>query len=315
MIITKIFFKSKKMLQKIVLVIIGIGIAVVFFPTTAKDYTQKTSISGAQVEIDAASQETAAPEMALSLSAPIITARSAVVYDLSSGTILYSKNLDEKLPIASLTKLMTALVVFEKADLNAEAIIRKEDLLGIGNTVGLVAGEKIKVSNLLKAMLIPSGNDAALALASFVGGSPEKFAEMMNAKAGQLNLVATKFSNPAGWDNWAKNENFSNSLDLIKITQEFLSHEELWEIVKIKETVVTSVDGKYTHRLKTTNQLLLDNPNVEGIKTGFTSKALGNLITLYNHNGTHVLTIILNSDNREDDSRKLIDWALTVYKW
>ncbi len=303
------------MLNKIIFTILGIGIAFVFFPHTASSPRKVASISGVATQKAEAKPESAAPEMALNLSAPVLTAKSAVVFDLNSGTILYSKNLDGKLPIASLTKLMTALVVVEKTEMDDVVTIRKEDLLGIGNTVGLIEGEKIKVRDLLKAMLIPSGNDAALSLASYVAGTPEKFSELMNEKAKQLNLVATRFSNPAGWDYWATQENFSNSLDLMKITQEFITHEELLEIVKIKESVVTSVDGKYAHRLKSTNQLLLDDPKVEGIKTGFTSKALGNLVTLYNQDSNHVLTIVLNSDNREEDSRKLLDWVFTVYRW
>src|SRR3989338_162278 len=303
------------MLHKIVYVILGIGIAFIFFPHTARDTTHKPALSGVALQTASAKPEHAAPEIALTLSAPTLTAKSAVAYDLNSGTVLYSKNLDQKLPIASLTKLITAVVVMERVDLNAVVTVRKEDLLGIGNTVGLVEGEKIRVSDLLKGMLIPSGNDAALALASFVSGSPEKFAELMNTKAKELNLVATNFSNPAGWDLWAEQENFSNSLDLLKMVQEFIKHEELLEVVKIKETAVASVDNKYIHRLKSTNQLLLDDEHVEGLKTGFTSKALGNLITLYNRDGTYVLTIILNSENREDDSRKLLDWVFTVYRW
>ncbi len=303
------------LLNKIIFTILGIGIAFIFFPHTSHDNNRNQTISGVATQKASAKPEHAAPEMALSLSSPIITAKSAVAIDMNSGTILYSKNLDEKLPIASLTKLMTALVVVDKTKLDDVVTIRKEDLLGIGSTVGLVEGEKIKVIELLKAMLIPSGNDAALALASYVSGGPEKFSELMNAKAKQLGLVATNYSNPAGWDYWAEKENFSNSLDLIKVVQEFLTHQELWDIVKTRETAITSVDGKYIHRLKSTNQLLLDDPKVEGIKTGFTSKALGNLITLYNNDSHYVLSVVLNSDNREEDSQKLLDWVLKVYRW
>ena len=302
------------MLNKIIYTILGIGIAFVFFPHTARD-AKKPAISGIETQKASASPEKAAPEMALNLSAPIFTAKSAVAYDLNSGTVLYSKNLDEKLPIASLTKLMTAIVTIKHVDLDAEVTVQKEDLTNIGSTVGLVEGEKIRVADLLKAMLIPSGNDAALALADFVGGSPEKFAELMNDEAKRLNLVATSFSNPVGWDSWADKENFSNSLDLIKIVQEFLSHNEFRQIVATKQTTIMSVDSKYTHSLRTTNQLLLEDSNVVGVKTGFTSKALGNLIIQYNQADTSVLTIILSSQDREGDTRKFLDWVYTVYRW
>ncbi len=303
------------MLNKIIFTILGIGIAFVFFPHTAHDTNHKAAISGIATQKAEAKPEHAAPEMALNLSSPVLSAKSAVAYDLNSGTILYSKNLDDKLPIASLTKMMTAIVTVKHANLNDTVHIRKEDLTAIGSTVGLVDGEDIKVSELLKAMLIPSGNDAALVLADHVAGSPEKFAELMNEEAKSLKLVATSFSNPVGWDSYDEKENFSNSLDLVKIVQEFLTHDELKGIAGTKEVSIYSVDKKYEHDLKTTNKLLLEDPKVEGLKTGFTSKALGNLVILYNNEGNYVLTIILDSQDREDDSRKLLDWVFTVYRW
>ncbi|HEX9503993.1 MAG TPA: serine hydrolase [Patescibacteria group bacterium] len=302
------------MLNKIIYTILGIGIAFVFFPHTAHE-ARKPAVSGIAIQKAVAQIEKAAPEMALNLSAPILSAKSAVAYDLNSGTMLYSKNLDEKLPIASLTKLMTAIVTIKHVDLNAEVTVRKADLTNVGNTVGLVEGERIRVADLLKAMLIPSGNDAALVLANFVGGSSEKFADLMNEEAKKLNLVDTNFSNPVGWDSWADKENFSNSLDLIKVAQEFLSCPEFRRIVATKQAVIYSVDGKYMHNLRTTNQLLLEDPNVIGVKTGFTSKALGNLMIQYNREGTSVLTIILSSQDREGDSRKFLDWVFRVYRW
>src|SRR5258708_155257 len=302
------------MLNKIIYTILGIGIAFVFFPHTAHE-ARKPAVSGIAIQKAVAQIEKAAPEMALNLSAPILSAKSAVAYDLNYGTMLYSKNLDEKLPIASLTKLMTAIVTIKHVDLNAEVTVRKADLTNVGNTVGLVEGERIRVADLLKAMLIPSGNDAALVLANFVGGSSEKFADLMNEEAKKLNLVDTNFSNPVGWDSWADKENFSNSLDLIKVAQEFLSCPEFRRIVATKQAVIYSVDGKYMHNLRTTNQLLLEDPNVIGVKTGFTSKALGNLMIQYNREGTSVLTIILSSQDREGDSRKFLDWVFRVYRW
>ncbi|MBX4191366.1 MAG: serine hydrolase [Candidatus Doudnabacteria bacterium] len=302
------------MLNKIVYTILGFGLAFIFFPHASHD-SRKPVVSGIVTEIANAKPDKAAPEMALNLSAPILTANSAVAYDLNSRTILYSKNLDTKLPIASLTKLMTAIVTVKKSELTDEVTVTRSALLGIGNTVGLVEGERLKVSDLLEAMLIPSGNDAALALAIHVAGSPERFADYMNEEARRLNLVATSFSNPAGWDRWADKENFSNSMDMIKVVEEFLRHEELRQIVKNKNLEIKSLDGRYVHNLRTTNQLLLEDPNVVGVKTGFTSKALGNLIIQYDINDTSVLTIILSSQDREGDSRKLQEWVHKVYRW
>jgi len=299
------------MLNKIIYTILGFGIAFVFFPHAAHD-TKSPAVSGIDIQKAEARPENAAPEMALNLSSPVLTAKSAIAYDLDSGIVLYSKNLDEKLPIASLTKLMTALIVVKSGKLNSEVIIAKSEQGVIGSTMGLVIGEKITANNLLKGMLISSSNDAALALSDFAAGSPEKFAEVMNQQAQRLGLTATHFDNPVGWDS---DENYSNTLDLIKMSEEVLKYPELVEIVKTREATVYSVDKKFVHKLTSTNQLLLDDPNVEGLKTGFTSKALGNLVILYDHEGSKILTVVLGSENREQDSKKLLDWLFTVYKW
>ncbi|MEO8065254.1 MAG: serine hydrolase [Candidatus Doudnabacteria bacterium] len=303
------------MLNKIIYTLLGIALAVAFFPHLARDSARTPVVAGNSTVSSIAADITAAPEMAVNRSVPDLTAKAALAYDLSSGAILYSNNLDEKLPIASLTKLMTALTVVSSVDLRSEVTVQKEDQTPIGSTIGLVVGEKIKVSDLLKAMLIPSGNDAALALADFVAGSPEKFAAMMNQQAANLNLANTHFSNPVGWDRYDKQENYSNSLDLIKIVQEFLKYDFLRKIVATRVTSITSSDGKYSHELHSTNKLLLDDPQVAGIKTGFTSKALGNLIVLVNHSGHEIVTIVLGSDNRETDTQDLLDWVFAVYKW
>ena len=302
------------MLNKIIYTIFGIGLALVFFPHAAKDSVKKPSVSG--ISVQAKSQEfKSAPEMALNFPPPPLTVKAALAYDLDSGTILYSNNLDEKLPIASLTKLMTALTVVKNQNLEATITVAHDAQGVVGSTIGLVAGEQVRASDLVRALLISSSNDAAVALADFIGGSQEKFADMMNQQAASLGLVETHFSNPVGWDSYDSQDNYSNALDLIKIVQEFLKNDELRQIVKIKALTITSTDGKYSHELHTTNKLLLDDPEVEGIKTGFTSKALGNLIILVNHADRRIVTVVLGSNNREQDSRNLIDWVLSVYRW
>lgn len=299
------------MLNKIIYTILGIGLTLVFFPHPARDAGRTPVVSGVSTQDVSPSSLKSAPEMAANIDPPKLTAKSALAIDLDSGTILYSSNLDEKLPIASLTKMMTAIVVVRNTNLEATVTIGKQGQV-VGSTVGLVAGETITVHNLLKALLIPSGNDAALALANFVAGSQEQFALLMNQEAQTLGLVDTRFANPVGWDS---DENYSNTLDLVKIVQEFLKHPELAEIVKTKEAVISSTDGKYSYDLHTTNKLLLDDPEVIGLKTGFTSRALGNLIILADHQDRKVLTIVLGSDNREQDTQNLLDWLFAVYRW
>lgn len=285
--------------------------AFVFFPHSAKDAAKKPSASGISTQ-NKTNTLLAAPEVASNLSSPSLSAKAAIAFDLDSGTILYSKNMEEKLPIASLTKLMTALLVVKHGDLNDEVTVKRSQAGVVGSTMGLVANEKMTVGDLLKGMLISSSNDAALVLSDFIAGSPDKFVDMMNNQALFLGLKSTRFANPVGWDS---EDNYSNTLDLIKIVREFLEYPQLVLMTKTRQTVVTSIDGKYVHQLRSTNKLLLENSKVIGLKTGFTSKALGSLIVLYDHNGAKIATVVLDSNNREDDTQKLLDWVFDVYKW
>ncbi|OGE80400.1 MAG: hypothetical protein A2660_01760 [Candidatus Doudnabacteria bacterium RIFCSPHIGHO2_01_FULL_45_18] len=292
------------MLNKITYAILGIGIFFVFSPRDVHDSTKNAVVSATTARSQSFSNLVPSPEIRANLTQPALTAKASVAFDLDSGTILYAKSLDELLPIASLTKLLTALVVVENAD--------SDDEVTIANAAEFTEGEIISVDNLLKAMLIASSNEAAMVLANFVAGSQENFSVLMNKKAEQMGLAATHFSTPVGWD---IGDNYSNAWDLIKITQEFLKNSKLRQIVATKEITITSSDGKLIHQLRNTNNLLHDNPNVVGIKTGFTAQAKGNLIVLINHSDSQILTIVLGSDNREDDTQKLLDWAFQAYKW
>ncbi len=254
----------------------------------------------------------AAPEFLNIQGIPQLTAKSAFAYDTNSGSILFTSNFQEKLQIASLTKLMTALVVVDHMDMNKVVTISLEDTRVIGSNMGLLQYEKIKVEDLLHGLLIPSSNDAAKALARATAGSEERFVDLMNAKALALGMESTHFENPVGLDDA---ENYSTAYDLSKLVTEFVKNPILSKIVQNKDLTVTSTDEKFVHRLRTTNQLMLQDKNVTGIKTGFTSLAKGNLIIRQNVQGAEIISIVLGSDNREEDSRRLLDWIGAVYKW
>lgn len=253
-----------------------------------------------------------APELAQASSPPQVSAQTGLAIDAQSGSILWTKNFDQKYPIASLTKLMTALVVIKQAGLDLAISAKKSDTEVIGTNMGLVSGEQITVLNLLYGMLVSSSNDAALALAKGVAGSNEKFIELMNQQAQSMGLLSTNFSNPAGFDD---ENNYSTADDLSKIALEFIKNPLLNEIVKTKETIVASKDGRIKHKLVSTNKLMFENEKIIGIKTGFTSQALGNLIIRYKDPEKEIISIVLASANREEDTKKLLDWILSVYKW
>ncbi|MBI2355644.1 MAG: D-alanyl-D-alanine carboxypeptidase [Candidatus Doudnabacteria bacterium] len=296
------------MLQKIVYTIFGVAIALLFFPRAARDSNQQNQLTVLGLSTGS---YPASPELASSVTPPNLSSKAAMAYDLDSGTILFTQNFDEQLPIASLTKLMTAMVAAKNSQLDEAVMVKHSDVKVVGSSMGLVPGERISVRDLLYGVLISSSNDASLALANHKSPT-EEFIAAMNEEAKRLNLQSTKFSNPVGWD-YA--DNYSTAHDLSLLVNEFLKYEELSRIVRIKEAELRSLDGKYSHKLTTTNKLLIDNDAVTGIKTGFTSQAKGNLVLRIENHGRSIITIILGSDDREGDSKKLLDWITQVYRW
>lgn len=291
------------------LLIVGIG----FLPSFAKEKTQTNNpqVLGLQTSFTESTIKPT-PEFANLKPLPTLTARSVLAYDLNSGSVLYSNNFDEKVPIASLTKIMTALVAFDELKFNQIVRIKKENIQIIGSNMGLVPEEQISVENLFKGMLVSSSNDAAKALAVAAAGTEMQFVSQMNARAARLGLNSTHFMNPAGLDS---EDHYSTAYDLLKLTEEFLKNKTLSNLSTIKETEVKSFNGEITHRLKTTNKLMLENDNIAGVKTGFTSLAKGNLIIRLKGGSNEILTIVLGSDNREEDTKLLLEWILSVYKW
>lgn len=256
-----------------------------------------------------------------------VFAGSSVVIDADSGTILYYDKGRDRTPIASLTKIMTAVIVMEKVkDLNEVVTIDNEALSADGTKVGcptsvlctaerLHSNEKITVKDLLTAMLLDSANDAAVALGKHIAGSQKAFGEMMNEKAQELNLDDSHFCNPSGLD---EDGCYSSAYDLARITAYSMKYDTIWKIMKIQETSVRSCDGKYEHMLKNTDVLLGEIPNCLGGKTGFTYNAGKSLMLAAADpaTGKHkIVAVILNDNRRWEDMRNLIDWTFENYEW
>jgi serine-type D-Ala-D-Ala carboxypeptidase (penicillin-binding protein 5/6) len=309
---------KNKTINKILLVSVGIVVALLLIPVVTQERSVLSSpqVLGTQTEeleqdpLDLSLRPS--PELAENLPLPEISAKSALAYDLNSGSMLYTKNFDQKLPIASLTKLISALVILDHANFDDEILIEREDAEVIGSKMGLVPGEIIKVIHLLQGMLISSSNDATIALARHVAGSEEEFVVMMNQKAKELGLTSSNFSNPVGLDSA---DNYSTTFDLGKVVAEFITKPDLDRIVQIRQLRVSSTEKKYNHVLTSTNKLLLEDPSILGIKTGYTDEAQGNLIVRKKQGAAEVVTIVLGSNNREDDTNKLLDWIFGSYRW
>jgi D-alanyl-D-alanine carboxypeptidase len=260
-----------------------------------------------------------------------IWAGSSVAVDANSGTILHYDKGRKKTQIASLTKIMTALLTVEKIkNLKDEVVaITKGAAYIPGTVVGcprtgyclsnrLYTGEKVSAYNLLKAMLINSANDAAYSLGVHIAGNEKKFAEMMNDKARSLGLKDTHFCTASGLEiDGQENQCYSSAYDIARIGIEALKYDIIWEIMRIPEDQFYSMDGKYMHELKNTDILLSQLSNCIGGKTGFTPLAGKSLLFAgTDPTGKHqVVMVILNDPKRFEDMKFLNSWIFENYEW
>lgn len=255
-------------------------------------------------------EKTNLPPISNNTTPPILTAKSVIVEDIDSGTILYQREPSIKLPIASTTKIMTALVASEYYKQNSVLVVSDSSLVE-GSKVGLFRGESLTFRSLLFGMLLNSGNDAAFTIAENYPGGVLGFVLAMNRKAQDLGLLGTHFDNPAGFDS---PNHYSTASDLAKITKLALKDSQLTKVFATKETQITSVDQRYHHELHNLNKLLTSVRGVLGVKTGFTEAAKENLVGLVNR-GHPILTVVLGSDDRFGETTKLIDWVYTNFTW
>jgi D-alanyl-D-alanine carboxypeptidase len=243
-----------------------------------------------------------------------IEAKSAIVLDVGTDAVLYSKNSDEKKPIASLTKIMTALVILDNVDLNSAVTISRNAFDTDGRKDSLAVNEKIKAENLLKIMLIRSNNTAAVSLAEHTSGNVEEFVKLMNKKAELLGLKNTNFSNPTGFDS---EENYSTAYDIAQLFDYSLNKQLIWEILRIQKLNLSSIDGKIKHKIKNTNLLLGRLKNITGGKTGLTDEAGQCLVLIVgdpidNH---RIISVVLNAEDRFLETEKLVRWVFRSFKW
>lgn len=240
-----------------------------------------------------------------------VSARAAVSVDLGSQTILFQKNPDLKVPIASLTKLMTAYIILDEEDPNALVTVSSNAAATQGSSMGLVSGESISVKSLLYGLFINSGNDAAIALAEYNTGSESNFVKKMNLKAKSLGLEQSQFSNATGLD---LGEAYSTPRDLALLSSYLLQDDTVREIVNLKTAEVQSADGR-VHNLQNTNTLLGE-MGIKGLKTGTTPKAGECLISLAEGpGGNEILLVILGSNSRFNDTRVIVDWIYRAFVW
>lgn len=243
---------------------------------------------------------------------PSINSRAAIVYDRSSGCILFGKNENEQRKMASTTKIMTAIIVIENANLDDIVTISSKAAGTGGSRLGLHTNDKISVRDLLYGLLLCSGNDSAVALAEYVGGDILGFSNLMNEKCAFLGLTSTHFVTPHGLDD---DEHYTTAYELALITDYALKNETFCNFVGTKNYTVT-ING-YSKNLSNTNELLGNLDGVYGVKTGFTNGANRCLVTAVKRDNMDLICIVLGSDTKKDrtkDSIELIEYAFKNFE-
>ncbi|MCC6643588.1 D-alanyl-D-alanine carboxypeptidase [Candidatus Peregrinibacteria bacterium] len=253
---------------------------------------------------------------------PIIGAKAAISIDLDSNRLLFEQNSNTEMPMASLTKMMTILLTLENHSLDDIVTVDARATKVEPGKINLRADEEITVRELIKAALIKSANDAALALALYDvdngnKGDVQLFVDKMNARAQELGMNNTRFENPIGFDSEdpENQPHYSTASDLTILARALYKYPFIQDIATIKSTTVNSLEGD-THQVDTTNELLNSYLNVLGLKTGTTDLAGECLISIVKTpTGNKILNVILNSPSRYKESKILSQWVINNFTW
>lgn len=241
--------------------------------------------------------------------APNVTAGAAVLLDAGSGQVLFEKNARQKMPPASTTKIMTALLALEGGDLG-QCVTVSPRASSVGEaSLDLRAGEKLTLEDLIYGALLESGNDACIAIAEHIAGTESNFVMLMNQKAKMLGAKDTSFKNTSGLPAAG---HYTTALDLAVITRYALNNHIFQKVVSTREKIIGSDEKRY---LSNTNRMLWSYSWADGVKTGTTNEAGQCLVASGTIDGRQVISVVLNSENRWDDSIKLLHYGYNDFEY
>lgn len=261
-----------------------------------------------------------------------LLAGEAILLNADTGTILYEKNAETEVPMASTTKIMTALIAIQSGKLDQIITVGQDavDQDQIGSSAGLHVGDRLSLKDLLYGLMLPSGDDAAVAIADGVAGSVEAFAHIMNVEAQRLHLFQTHFFDPTGLDTYLNlqpipaHEHYTTAYDLARLTRYAMSIPLFAQIVKTRSyTLPPSSAYRPIASWENTNTMLTTYAGTLGVKTGWTGAAGGCLVTIARRNGHTLLGVVLHSSgpntteaqdfvSRVKDSTTLLDWGFSL---
>ncbi len=239
-----------------------------------------------------------------------VSAKSAVVIEATTGRILYQKNAHEKMPMASTTKIMTAIVAIENGNLNDTVVVGPNASGVEGSSIWLSAGEKMTLSDMLFGLMLASGNDAAVAIAEHVGGSVDAFVDMMNNKAHEIGAYNTHFANPNGLpiDN-----HYTTAYDLALISAYAMNNDIFREVVKTQYKTLPWEGHEWNRVVKNKNKILWNYEGGNGVKTGFTEAAGRCLSAAAQREDMQLVSVVLSAPDMFNDCMALMDYGFENY--
>lgn len=246
------------------------------------------------------------PTVQATVVGPSTHAQSAALIDVTSGRILYSKDGDKEMRIASLTKIMTAIVAIEEGKLDAKVKVSPTAFAKEGSSIYLKLGEEMTLENMLYGLMLRSGNDAASAIAEHIGGSEEGFVLLMNKKAEQIGLTHSHFMNPHGLD---AEGHYSTANDMAKLTAYALHNPVFKRIVATENKSAPNPNESWEYSWHNKNKMLGLYEGADGVKTGYTKKAFRCLVSSATRNGQQLAAVTLNDGDDWNDHAKMLDFG------
>lgn len=231
-----------------------------------------------------------------------VSARHAIAYSRKTGQILFEQNAYQNVPIASTTKILTALVAIKSSNLNKEFLVSKNAVSVRGSKVGYKVNEKIKLEELLHGLLFKSGNDAAIIIAEGISGSVEEYCKLMSHYSISLGAIDSHFTTPHGLD---EKEHYSSAYDLALITSKAMENDIFRNIVAKKEISKNNFSRSYNN----INKILWKIPQANGVKTGYTGGAGKCLVTSVNCNGDDIIIVVLDCQDRWNQTEKIFNFV------
>ncbi len=240
-----------------------------------------------------------------------VSAKAAVLINGDNGEVIFAKNADERLSMASTTKIMTALLLCEYGNFQKEITVTAEMLRVEGSSMGLLAGDKVTLHDLLYGLMLASGNDAANVIAFTVGGSLEGFVKMMNDKALELGLKSTHFETPSGLDG---DSHYTTAYELAMLTKYAMQNEQFKKAVSCEKATLNYGNPPYKRTLTNHNKLLKQYDSAVGVKTGFTKKSGRCLVSAAERDGKFIIAVTLNAPSDWQDHKAMLDYGFSAIK-